>query len=118
MGIEQLDFFGHNKVDVAIMRLKEFEPIEGYYFADSYGKDSCATRRLLEMSGCKYETHHNHTGLDAPELVQLQGFPDNWTKYGLFDDGVKLISDTQRYKCCGNAVTTNVIRDIASEWIK
>ena len=37
------------------------------------------------------------------ECERLQGFPDNWTE-GL--------SDTQRYKCLGNAVTTNVI-----EWI-
>ena len=37
------------------------------------------------------------------ECERLQGFPDNWTA-GL--------SDTQRYKCCGNAVTVNVIRDI------
>lgn len=37
------------------------------------------------------------------ECERLQGFPDNWTK-GL--------SDTQRYKTIGNAVTVNVIRDI------
>ena len=40
------------------------------------------------------------------ECERLQGFPENWTKYGENDE---LISDTQRYKCCGNAVTTNVI---------
>lgn len=34
------------------------------------------------------------------ECERLQGFPDNWTA-GL--------SDSQRYKCLGNAVTTNVI---------
>jgi len=44
--------------------------------------------------------------LTPMECERLQGFPDNWTKHG--DDG-KEISDTQRYKCCGNAVTTNVI---------
>lgn len=43
------------------------------------------------------------------ECERLQAFPDNWTKYGR--DG-ELISDTQRYKMCGNAVTTNVIRDV------
>ncbi len=43
------------------------------------------------------------------ECERLQGFPDNWTQYG--SDG-ELISDTQRYKMCGNAVTTNVITDI------
>ena len=37
------------------------------------------------------------------ECERLQGFPDNWTE-GL--------SDTQRYKCLGNAVTTNVVTEI------
>lgn len=40
------------------------------------------------------------------ECERLQGFPDSWTKYGV--DG-EVISDTQRYKCIGNAVSTNVI---------
>ena len=44
--------------------------------------------------------------LTPKECERLQGFPDDWTKYG--KDG-ELISDTQRYKCCGNAVTVNVI---------
>ena len=34
------------------------------------------------------------------ECERLQGFPDDWTKE---------LSDTQRYKCLGNAVTVNVI---------
>ena len=37
------------------------------------------------------------------ECERLQGFPDGWTEG---------ISDTQRYKCCGNAVTVNVIQAI------
>ena len=51
--------------------------------------------------------------LTPMECERLQGFPDNWTKYGV--DG-KEISDTQRYKCCGNAVTTNVITYIINNW--
>ena len=47
--------------------------------------------------------------LTPVECERLQGFPDNWTKYGV---GNELISDTQRYKMCGNAVTTNVIQAI------
>ena len=50
--------------------------------------------------------------LTPVECERLQGFPDNWTQYG--KDG-ELISDTQRYKCCGNAVTTNVITVIVDE---
>ena len=39
------------------------------------------------------------------ECERLQGFPDNWTQG---------ISDTQRYKCLGNAVTVNVVRYVYS----
>ena len=42
------------------------------------------------------------------ECERLQGFHDNWTE-GL--------SDTQRYKVLGNAVTVNVIKDIMEKLI-
>ena len=41
--------------------------------------------------------------LTPVECERLQGFPDNFTEG---------ISDTQRYKSLGNAVTTNVIAAI------
>ena len=44
--------------------------------------------------------------LTPTECERLQGFPDGWT------EGV---SDTQRYKTLGNAVTVNVIRDICEK---
>jgi len=47
--------------------------------------------------------------LTPKECERLQGFPDNWTKYGIGDEP---ISDSQRYKMCGNAVTTNVIQAV------
>lgn len=47
------------------------------------------------------------------ECERLQGFPDNWTKYGDYNGVIKPIPKTQRYKMCGNAVTTNVVRVIA-----
>ena len=46
--------------------------------------------------------------LTPTECERLQGFPDGWT------EGV---SDTQRYKTLGNAVTVNVIRDIMEKII-
>jgi site-specific DNA-cytosine methylase len=65
----------------------------------------------------KPQSSRNIRRLTPTECERLQGFPDSWTKYGLFENGeVKEISDSQRYKCCGNAVTTNVIKDIASKW--
>jgi len=45
--------------------------------------------------------------LTPVECERLQGFPDNWTQG---------ISDTQRYKCCGNAVTVPVVQWIASHF--
>jgi DNA (cytosine-5)-methyltransferase 1 len=44
------------------------------------------------------------------ECERLQGFPDNWTKYGTKG----IISDTQRYKMCGNAVTVDVVAAVAN----
>jgi len=41
--------------------------------------------------------------LTPTECERLQGFPDGWTEG---------ISDTQRYKCLGNAVTVNVVEEI------
>ncbi len=47
--------------------------------------------------------------LTPTECERLQGFPDQWT------EGV---SDTQRYKVLGNAVSCPVIRDIVSRLIE
>ncbi|MEQ9091822.1 MAG: DNA (cytosine-5-)-methyltransferase [Balneola sp.] len=52
------------------------------------------------------------------ECERLQGFPDDWTKFGLFDGEKKEISDTQRYKTLGNAVTVNVIEAIINKIYK
>lgn len=41
--------------------------------------------------------------LTPTECERLQGFPDGWTAG---------VSDTQRYKQLGNAVTVNVVEEI------
>jgi DNA (cytosine-5)-methyltransferase 1 len=57
--------------------------------------------------------------LTPTECERLQGFPDDWTKYGLnHKSEIVEISDTQRYKCLGNAVTTNVITFLGSLLLK
>jgi len=51
--------------------------------------------------------------LTCIECERLQGFPDNWTQYGLTATGKQIeISNSQRYKALGNAVTSNVIAGI------
>ena len=47
------------------------------------------------------------------ECERLQGFPDNHTEYGSYEGEVKRMSNTQRYKQCGNAVTVDVVEEIA-----
>ena len=47
--------------------------------------------------------------LTPTECERLQGFPDSWTE-GL--------SDSQRYKTLGNAVTTNVVTALLNEMFK
>ena len=51
--------------------------------------------------------------LTPKEVSRLQGFPDDWNEYGEFDGEVIPMSDTQRYKQCGNAVTVNVVQAVA-----
>jgi len=46
--------------------------------------------------------------LTPTECERLQGFPDGWTVG---------VSDSQRYKCLGNAVTVNVIEAIIKKLI-
>jgi len=68
--------------------------------------------RTLTAGGNSGGNHSGMTILRTPqgdrrltptECERLQGFPDGWT----------VGSDTQRYKQCGNAVTVNVVRDVA-----
>lgn len=71
MGLTQYNFAGLNKIEVAIARIKEFEPPEGYYLAFSGGKDSIVVYDLVVKSGVKFIAHYSQGGIDPPELVQF-----------------------------------------------
>jgi len=50
------------------------------------------------------------------EAERLQGFPDDWTKYGIDDDGKTVeISLRERFARMGNAVTTKVMEKVAEK---
>jgi len=79
-------------------------------------------RNLMDVSPCLVEPHHNAASLfdgyrirrlTPIECERLQGFPDNHTQYGSYEGEVKEMSNTQRYKQCGNAVTVDVVAEIA-----
>ena len=48
------------------------------------------------------------------ECERLQGFPDNHTEFGNYEGEVKKMSNTQRYKQCGNAVTVDIVSLVAN----
>lgn len=70
-----------------------------------------------------YEVEGTIRRLTPLECERLQGFPDNWTKIEIEARskakrllGLKeYMSDNQRYKMCGNAVTTNVVQAVFTE---
>jgi len=90
------------------------------YSRDSKGKvtsrhekDECNT--IHSSSGMGGNTDQfikqgNIRRLTPVECERLQGFPDNWTAMG---KEMGNISDTQRYKMCGNAVTVDVVAEVA-----
>lgn len=82
---------------------KDWGPRQGYEL-------SARTDELMNTITANWEINQSVTDgvkirrLTPTECERLQGFPDGWTEG---------ISDSQRYKCLGNAVTVNVIQYIA-----
>lgn len=55
--------------------------------------------------------------LTPTECERLMGLPDGWTSKGIINDMGIEISDSQRYKLCGNGVVVNVVEEIIKELI-
>jgi DNA (cytosine-5)-methyltransferase 1 len=81
---------------------KDYSPRRGKYLSE----------RNDDISNCITATQSKEHLISNRNLIRrltpiecerLQGFEDNWTQG---------VSDTQRFKCLGNAVTTNVIESI------
>lgn len=78
------------KVEMAIQRLRSFEPPDGYYVAFSGGKDSQCVYHLCKMAGVKFDAHYAVTSVDPPELIRFirENYPDvEWTRQ-YYDDGL------------------------------
>lgn len=104
------DGFHHRRDD------KKKSSIQGTHVTFPQGKSHALSTAHVPMT-INETTIRRLTPL---ECERLQGFPDNWTKVEIDQTskikkavGIKkYTSDTQRYKTIGNAVTTNVVRDI------
>ena len=91
MALVTYDLMGNkrDKVQVAIERLRAFEPEDGYYLAFSGGKDSQCIYHLAEMAGVKFDAHYRITSVDPPELVRFikTQYPDVHMDYPRDKDG-------------------------------
>ena len=74
---------------------------------------SNALNSAMKDSMVKLDT--NIRRLTPVECNRLQGFSDDHNKYGVMDGKVVEMSDTQRYKQAGNAVTVDVVQAVAEQ---
>lgn len=77
-----------------------------YMVQKSRGFNKGGEKELPTLTDHNYHQNNFLNGirrLTPIECERLQGFPDNWTEG---------ISDTQRYKCLGNAVSVPVVKAI------
>jgi DNA (cytosine-5)-methyltransferase 1 len=87
---------------------------------DLYNKtlrDESPTLTQPEHNGISLFDGYRIRRLTPIECERLQGFPDQHTAYGNYDGEVKPMSNTQRYKQCGNAVTVDVVAAVAKKCI-
>ncbi len=91
------------------------------------GKDTIATR-IYDPSGISstltdgggmgaktglYKVNKLIRRLTPIECMRLQGFPDDWNEKGMIDGKEVNMSDTQRYKQAGNAVSVPIVSMVA-----
>ena len=59
-----------------------------------------------------FKSGKGYRKLTPVECERLQGLPDNWTKFGQFENEIKPLSNTQRYTLLGNAITSTIMTQI------
>ena len=99
-----------NKKIISIQRMGQEEKMREY--------DDCVPTIQTPSGGghLPYIIKENSIRRIIPtECERLQGFPDGWTAKGNFDGEIKEISDTQRYKLMGNAVTKDIVKMIGEK---
>lgn len=81
-----------DKVEIAVKRLKSFEPPEGYFVAFSGGKDSQCVYHLCKRAGVKFDAHYSVTSVDPPELMRFirNHYPDVIWDYPVDKDGKRI----------------------------
>ena len=97
-----------NQAVIQLNESKESGKKQPYQQNRVYDSKGISPALLRDKSDLLIKTN-NIRRLTPIECERLQGFPDDWTKFG--NEGE--ISDSQRYKMCGNAVTVDVVKAVA-----
>ena len=114
--VGHLGGFGRRKVfpigeDGGFSNKEQQKPVQREIQADGQKGSKCNTDEKIPQNGKDRPVRIRR--LTPTECERLQGFPDGWTERGIDKEGNEVvISDTQRYKVLGNAVTTNVMTAI------
>ena len=101
-----------NKADHNVTNTKE--SIVHGTLTGAIGRGGSSSEYLKSVSDVnKAQPNFRIRRLTPIECERLQGFPDNHTALGVYDGEIKEVSNTQRYKMCGNAVTVDVVHAVA-----
>lgn len=89
---------------------------------DGYREERITTSHANTLNtgeGCRTQSSANYVSdnvrirrLTPLECERLMSWPDNSTKLGNYNGEIKEVSDTQRYKCCGNGVVSACVYSI------
>jgi len=121
-GVRSDDFCVANTLEAGYGKMKSLTNTVANTLSSRYGRDGAENliAQALQTdgylrSGSSFGTSIPQSGrnirrLTPTECERLQGFPDGWTQTGTDAEGNTVeVSDTQRYKMLGNAVTVNVV---------
>ena len=96
------------------LKNKPKEILKGFVSINPQKANTLQARMYASWRGNYIQNDFGIRQLTHIECERLQTLPDNYTQYGLFDDTVKPISNSQRYKMLGNGWTVDVIAHIFS----
>ena len=111
---------GGNHSDMDLIKIADYRTDEGMRIRKN-NTSPCLTSsnnsqtELSRMAPLLIKKTKDIRRLTPIECNRLQGFSDDHNKYGVIDGKVVEMSDTQRYKQAGNAVTVDVVQAVADK---
>ena len=108
---------GYSENETRLKRIDVLKRYSNYNQDIIYSTQNCAPTLMVGKGSPTsiIKMGKQYRKLTPIECERLQGLPDDWTKYGRFENEIKEISKTQRYSMLGNAITSLVMKLIAQK---